>query len=171
MSFCSLPGSLPVTRWRGRSASRIIPSSFPRPNSRRGFPASPFQECYDGCGLHRAELGFDSSSLTIRTGFAEQGHTFLLPVSALSTCSCPLWLSPPGKLSSWRSLALNLPCVTQEFHTRRHGARSAPRYWPEREGPCCVFCLLPAYVGSTKRPTVHSRSIARRTGRDHCATA
>jgi hypothetical protein len=169
VSFCSLPGSLPVTRWRGRSASRIIPSVFPRSHSRRGFPASSFQECYDGWGLHHAELGFDSPSLTIRTGLAERRHTFLLPASALSTCSCSLWLSPSGKLSSWRSFALNLPCVTQEFHTRRHGARCAPTRWPKLARPCYGFSLLLACVGSRPVPRLLAAWTARQTGRAHCA--
>jgi hypothetical protein len=152
VSFCSLPGSLPVTRWRGPSASRIIPSVFPRSHSRRGFPASSFQECYDGCGLHRAELGFDSPSLTIRTGLAERRHTCLLPASAFSTCSCSLWLSPSGKLSSWRSFALNLPCIMQEFHTRRHGARSAPTHSPAHAAPYCDSCPQCACVGNKPVP-------------------
>jgi hypothetical protein len=169
VSFCSLSGSLPATRWRERSASRIIPSVFPRSHSRRGFPASPFQECYGGCGLHRAELGFDSPSLTIRTGLAERGHTFLLPASALSTCSCPLWLSPPGKLSSWRSSALNLPCVTQEFHTRRHGARCVPKCWRGHELRRYGSSLLRVCARNKPRPNLLAACFAKKIDARHSA--
>jgi hypothetical protein len=63
------------------------------------FHISPYQMCIrcrhllrgvTGRGCDRAELGFDSPSLTIRSGLAEREHTRLLFPSAFTACSCPL---------------------------------------------------------------------------------
>ncbi len=63
------------------------------------FHISPYQMCIQchhflrgvmGRGLDRAELRFDSPSLTMRSGLAERRHTRLLPASVFAACSCPL---------------------------------------------------------------------------------
>jgi hypothetical protein len=64
------------------------------------IPASSLEVWCDGYGRYRTELRFDSPSLTMRTGLAERRYTYLLPSSALWTCCCPLWVSPPSKSSS-----------------------------------------------------------------------
>src|SRR5215472_2596952 len=90
------------------------------------IPASPSQACYGGCSIHRHEHWF--IFFTIHPGLADLWHTYLLPASTLEPCSCPLRLSPPGKVLPWRSVALNLPCLKQEFHERRHGAQECQTF-------------------------------------------
>ena len=74
-------------------------------------PVSSLRAWCGGCGRHRTELGFDSPSLTLRTGLAEREHTCLLCSSALSACCCSLRLSPPGKPLSWRSCCSQPPLL------------------------------------------------------------
>lgn len=111
--FCSFLGSLPAVPRRELCAIpwELVPIS-----------GSSLHVRCDGSGLHHVELGFDSLSLTVRTELAEREPTHLRFASALLPCSCPLWVSPLRKSLFWRYVTLNLPCIVQEFHARRHGA-------------------------------------------------
>jgi hypothetical protein len=59
--------SVPCQLIAGHSLER----AFPLHQHKRGIPVSSLQVCCGGCGGHRQELGFDSPSLTLRTGLAD----------------------------------------------------------------------------------------------------
>jgi len=101
LSACRSP-SVPSQAHCPSLAEESVPPSaitlvyFRIQRSRMRIPASPPQTWCGGCGCHRAELRFDSPSLTMRTGLAGRSRTCLPRTPALSACSCSLWLSPPG---------------------------------------------------------------------------
>src|SRR5947209_432563 len=93
-TFCACAlGSLPNLRRRERFATEVTSRIFPLTYGTSMFTASPLQICCGGCGYPpgRTLVRF---ALTLRTGLADLSHTYLLTISALMPCSCPLQVSP-----------------------------------------------------------------------------
>ena len=106
-------------RARRRCRVRLLESGHSRPPSTRKVQATPWQSPYHaGPGIRRGRvLGARGRLLTslgaavqairlspYRAGLAQHGPTRLPTACACAACYCPLWLSPPGKPLTQRSV-------------------------------------------------------------------
>ena len=96
------------------------------------FLVLPSQTGYGRWSVAPLETGGRQISLTRRPGLRGTLSSRSSDFPAFPACSCPLWLSPPGKLVSYRSLALNRSFLRKESSPRRYGAR---RSRPHRGAP------------------------------------
>src|SRR5260221_8807445 len=77
---------------------------------------SPFQVWFDGWWIHHTGTRVRQLvSFTVRTGLAEQFHTYLLKFSAFPTCYFSFCVSTPGRLGVLEALLSPSPALRRNF--------------------------------------------------------